>query len=144
MDVIILRPATVCGFSPRMRLDLTVNMLTFQALKTKNYCFCGKQKRPNIHIDDFNRRIYFLHRKKYKSNIFNIGFENLSILKISNIISRYIKAKIVIKKNYSDPRSYNLEFFKIVKNRFKLKKKVIDAIKELKYLYDLKILKDKT
>ena len=144
LNVIILRPATVCGFSPRMRLDVTVNMLTFQALKNQKITvFGGNQKRPNIHIDDLIDAYIFFLEKNIKSNIFNIGFENLSILEISKIISRYIKAKIVIKKNYSDPRSYNLDSSKLLKTGFKPKKKVEDAIKELKYLYDKKILKDK-
>ena len=53
INVIIIRPATVCGLSKRMRLDVSVNALTFQALKNKVITvFGGKQKRPNIHIDD--------------------------------------------------------------------------------------------
>ena len=92
IDIIILRPATVCGFSPRMRLDLTVNLLTFQALKKKKITvFGGKQKRPNVHIDDIiNAYIFFIKNRKIKFGIFNIGFENLSILQI---------AKKNIKKN---------------------------------------------
>ena len=91
IDVIIIRPATVCGFSPRMRLDLTVNMLTFQALKNKEITvFGGKQKRPNIHIDDIVQ-IYLFFIKKNKRGIFNAGFENLSILQIAKNISKRIK-----------------------------------------------------
>ena len=68
IDIIILRPATVCGFSPRMRLDLTVNMLTLQALKNKKITvFGGKQKRPNVHIDDIiDVYLFFLRKKKNK------------------------------------------------------------------------------
>ena len=53
IDVYCIRPATVCGYSPRMRLDVSVNMLTFQALKNKRITvFGGNQIRPNIHIND--------------------------------------------------------------------------------------------
>ena len=53
-----IRPATVCGYSPRMRLDVSVNMLTFQALKFKSISvFGGNQIRPNIHIQDLDKYI---------------------------------------------------------------------------------------
>jgi len=144
LNVIILRPATVCGFSSRMRLDLTVNMLTFQALKNKKITvFGGKQKRPNIHIDDLLDAYMFFLKKNIKTNIFNIGFENLSIIDIAKKISRIIESEIVIKKNYKDVRSYNLDSSKLLKTGFKPKKKISDAIIELKELYKKNILKNK-
>jgi nucleoside-diphosphate-sugar epimerase len=144
LNVIILRPATVCGFSPRMRLDVTVNMLTFHALKNKKITvFGGKQKRPNIHIDDLLDAYMFFLKKNIKSNIFNIGFENLSIIDIAKKISKIIKSKIVIKKNSNDARSYNLDSSKLLKTGFKPKKKISDAILELRELYEKNILKDK-
>jgi len=144
LNVIILRPATVCGFSPRMRLDVTVNMLTFQALKNKKITvFGGKQKRPNLHIDDLIDAYMFFLKKNIKTNIFNIGFENLSIINIAKKISRIIKSEIVIKKNYKDARSYNLDSSKLLKTGFKPKKKISDAITELKELYKKNILKNK-
>ena len=144
LNVIILRPATVCGFSPRMRLDVTVNMLTFHALKNKKITvFGGKQKRPNIHIDDLLDAYIFFLTKNIKSDIFNIGFENLSIIDIAKKISKIIKSKIIIKKNSSDARSYNLDSSKLLKTGFRPKKKISDAIIELKDLYNKNILKDK-
>jgi nucleoside-diphosphate-sugar epimerase len=144
LNVIILRPATVCGFSPRMRLDVTVNMLTFHALKNKKITvFGGKQKRPNIHIDDLLDAYMFFLTKNIKSNIFNIGFENLSIIDIAKKISKIIKAKIIIRKNSNDARSYNLDSSKLLKIGFRPKKKISDAIMELKDLYNKNILKDK-
>lgn len=144
LNIIILRPATVCGYSPRMRLDLTVNMLTFQALKNKKITvFGGKQKRPNIHIDDLIEAYIFFLKKNIKSNIFNIGFENLSIINIAKKISNIIKSKIILKKNFNDPRSYNLDSSKLLKIGFKPKKKIEDAIQELKFLYKNKLFKDK-
>jgi len=144
LNVIILRPATVCGFSPRMRLDVTVNMLTFHALKNKKITvFGGKQKRPNIHIDDLLDAYIFFLTKNIKSDIFNIGFDNLSIIDIAKKISKIIKSKIIIKKNSSDARSYNLDSSKLLKTGFRPKKKISDAIIELKDLYNKNILKDK-
>ena len=142
IDVIIIRPATVCGFSPRMRLDITVNMLTFQALKNKEITvFGGKQKRPNIHIDDLVQ-IYLFFIKKNKHGIFNAGFENLSILQIAKNISKRIKSKIKIKKNMSDNRSYNLDSSKLLKAGYKPKKNINMAIDEIKEMYENKILKE--
>lgn len=144
LKVIILRPATVCGYSPRMRLDVTVNMLTFHALKNKKIIvFGGKQKRPNIHIDDLIDAYMFFLKKNIDTNIYNIGFENLSIINIAKKISKIIKAKIVVRKNYNDTRSYNLDSSKLLKTGFKPKKNINDAIFELKDLFERKILKDK-
>ena len=144
LKVIILRPATVCGYSPRMRLDVTVNMLTFHALKNKKIIvFGGKQKRPNIHIDDLIDSYIFFLKKNIGTNIYNIGFENLSIINIAKKISKIIKAKIIVRKNSNDTRSYNLDSSKLLKTGFKPKKNIGDAIFELKDLFERKILKDK-
>ena len=65
INVVIVRPATVCGISKRMRLDVSVNALTFQALKNKTInVFGGSQKRPNIHIDDITDLYIFFLKKK--------------------------------------------------------------------------------
>ena len=63
-----IRPATVCGFSPRMRLDVSVNMFTYQALKNKRITvFGGKQIRPNINIQDLVKCIFILLKSKNKN-----------------------------------------------------------------------------
>ena len=138
INSVILRPATVCGFAPRMRLDVTVNMLTYQALKhNKITVFGGSQKRPNIHIDDIlDIYLFFLKRKIKEVEIYNVGFENLSILQIAKIISKKIGADIKIVKNTYDKRSYNLDSSKLLSLGFKPKKKIEDAINELKDLYE--------
>jgi len=136
IDIIILRPATVCGFAPRMRLDVTVNMLTFQALKNGEMTvYGGMQKRPNVHIDDIIDAYIFFLKKNIRTNIFNIGFENYSILKIARFVSKIIPSKIKIIKKFVDTRSYNLDSSKLLKTGFKPKKKIQDAIKELNILY---------
>ncbi len=145
INSVILRPATVCGFAPRMRLDVTVNMLTYQALKhNKITVFGGSQKRPNIHIDDIlDIYLFFLKRKIKEVEIYNVGFENLSILQMAKIISKKIGADIKIVKNTYDKRSYNLDSSKLLSLGFKPKKKIEDAINELKDLYEKKVFVDR-
>ena len=86
----IIRPATVCGYSPRMRLDLSVSMLTMQALTNRVITvFGGQQTRPNIHMNDMiGVYLHFLELGKKAPGIYNAGFENISILNIAkNIIT---------------------------------------------------------
>ena len=102
-----VRPATVCGLSERMRYDVSVNLLTLQALKkNKINVFGGNQTRPNIHINDLVRLYDFFLKKNIKSGFYNAGFENLKIMKIAKIIQLKTGAKIKISKS-NDPRSYN-------------------------------------
>jgi nucleoside-diphosphate-sugar epimerase len=137
IDVIIVRPATICGLSDRMRLDLTVNTLTYQALKKKQMTiFGGKQTRPNIHIDDIISLYLFFLKKNINFGIYNAGFENLSILNIAKLICKNIPSKIRIIKNTNDPRSYNLDSSKLLKIGFVPQKKIIDAIQEFKNFYN--------
>ena len=145
IEVFILRPATVCGYSPRMRLDVAVNALTFSALKNKKIkVFGGSQIRPNVHIDDMvESYIFFINSKKKNAGIYNIGFENKSILNIAKDIRNKIATKIEVNKRSNDPRSYRLDSSKILKAGFKPKKKISDAIEEIKYYFAKGILKDK-
>src|SRR5712691_5465268 len=90
----IIRPATVCGYSPRMRLDVVVNMLTMQAL-TKGVVTVlgGDQTRPNIHIDDLvDVYLYALERRL--AGVYNAGFENLKVLEIANRIAERVPADV--------------------------------------------------
>ena len=89
-NLVIIRPATVCGLSPRMRLDVAVNMLTTQALENnKIKVLGGEQIRPNIHIDDLaNLYAFFVKNEKKLNGIFNAGFENLKIIDIAKSIAK--------------------------------------------------------
>jgi nucleoside-diphosphate-sugar epimerase len=138
-----IRPATVCGLSPRMRLDVTVNNFTFQACKNKKITvFGGKQIRPNIHIKDLVRIYkFFLYNKKLKNGFYNAGFENLSILKIAKKIQKIIPSKIIVTKN-NDMRSYRQNSDKLLSLGFKEKYNIEDAIKEILNAYKGKKLKD--
>ena len=127
-----IRPATVCGFSPRMRLDLSVNMLTMQALKNKKITvFGGNQTRPNIHISDMVRVYeHFLSKTDIPSGIYNAGFENISILEIAELISKKIPSKIIITES-NDPRSYRLSSDKLLATGFEQSCSVESAIEEI-------------
>ena len=132
-----IRPATVCGFSPRMRLDLSVNMLTFQALKFKSMSvFGGGQIRPNIHIQDLvNVYKHFIYNPDLSSGFYNAGFENLKIIEIAKKVKTIIPSEIVIKEIH-DPRSYHQNSDKLLLTGFKKKFTVSDAIKELNNKYE--------
>ena len=142
MVVQIVRPATVCGLSPRMRLDVAVNLLTMQALtKGEITVLGGDQTRPNIHIDDITDLYLFLLDRPDVRGIYNAGFENISILKIAEIATQYAQAKIVIKPS-NDPRSYRVNSDKLLATGFRPKKTVEDAIKEICQAHRAGQLKD--
>ena len=138
----IIRPATVCGPSPRMRLDVSVNMMTMQALSNGVMTvFGGDQIRPNIHIDDITDLYLFLLENKNIQGIYNAGFENLSILEIARLVKQHINAEIKITPS-SDPRCYRLCSDKLLSTTFKPKKTVENAICEIIELFQKKQLKD--
>ena len=126
-----IRPATVCGISPRMRFDVSVNLLTLQAIKKKQVTvFGGNQIRPNIHIKDMIRLYEFFLKKRIPSGFYNAGFENLKIVNLAKKIQKKTNAKIkVIKSN--DPRSYRQDSSKLLRLGFKPKYSINDAIDEL-------------
>ena len=138
IDIQIIRPATVCGLSSRMRLDVSVNLLSIQALEKGVITILGgKQKRPNIHIRDLvDVFIHFLDNK-VKNGIYNAGFENLSILKIGKQFKK-IDCKIEIKKD-NDSRSYNLDLQKLLNTGFLPKYSIVDAIDEIKLSFSKKL-----
>ncbi len=103
-----IRPATVCGYSPRMRLDVAVNLLTMQAIdKGEITVLGGDQRRPNIHINDMIRVYeHFLENPDIPPGEYNAGFQNISIMEIAQMIQKKTGAKINMKPS-NDPRSYN-------------------------------------
>lgn len=142
MAVQIIRPATVCGYSPRMRLDVSVNMLTVQALsKGKITVFGGKQVRPNIHIDDITDLYVYLVNHPEITGVYNAGFENISILDIAQMVTKYIPVEIVVTES-NDPRSYRVNSDKLLATGFKPKKCVDDAVREIIEHYKQGSIKD--
>ena len=131
MAVQIIRSATVCGYSPRMRLDVSVNMLTMQALSNRKITvFGGKQVRPNIHIDDITDIYLFMLDHPEHKGVFNAGFENISILDIAERVAEQVEAEIIVTES-NDPRSYRLNSDKLLATGFRPKKTVNDAIREI-------------
>jgi nucleoside-diphosphate-sugar epimerase len=134
--VINVRPATICGLSPRMRFDVAVNLLTYQALESgKIQVLGGSQIRPNLHIKDMvNVYLHFLENPTINSGSYNAGFENLTISQIADEIVKYIPAEInIIHSN--DPRSYRQDSTKLQKSGFSPNYRITDAIKEIAYAY---------
>jgi nucleoside-diphosphate-sugar epimerase len=132
MQVHCIRPATVCGVSPRMRLDVSVNMLSYQALKNGRITvFGGDQTRPNIHIQDIvNVYRHFLAHPEIPSGCYNAGFENISILDIAERVKSKIGAEIVVSAS-NDPRSYRQDSGRLMATGFKPSHSVADAISEI-------------
>ena len=132
MTVHCVRPATVCGLSPRMRLDVTVNMLTHQALKDgRMTVFGGGQTRPNIHIEDMVRVYqHFLARPDLPSGCYNAGFENLSIIEVAELVQTEIPTEVLV-TDTGDPRSYRQNSDKLRSTGFAPKFTVSDAIADI-------------
>ena len=132
LQVHCIRPATVCGWSPRMRLDVSVNMLTLQALKNGRITvFGGQQTRPNIHIQDMVRVYqHFLAKPELPSGCYNAGFENISIHDIAERVTARIPAEIVVSES-NDPRSYRQNSDKLQATGFLPKYSVDTAIEEV-------------
>jgi len=133
MKIHCVRPATVCGISPRMRLDVAVNMLTYQALSRGEITVLGgKQIRPNIHVDDI--ACLYIHlidnSKRIDNGCFNAGFENISIHEIAKLIASKVDCNILLKES-NDPRSYKQDSKKILETGFVPKKSVSTAIDEI-------------
>ena len=142
MSVQIIRPATVCGYSPRMRLDVSVNLLTMAALsRGKITVFGGQQTRPNIHIDDITDIYLHLIDHPEVTGIYNAGFENISILDIAKSVIKYVPVEIDITES-NDPRSYRVNSDKLLKTGFTPRKTVDDAIREIIEKYRAGALKD--
>ena len=145
-STVTLRPATVCGYARRQRLDVVVNILTNLAYNKREISiFGGKQLRPNIHIKDMVRSYLMILEKKnseVSGEIFNVGYDNLSIediaLKVKKAIGPDVK---LITTPTDDNRSYHISSEKI-KNKlgFVPVYNVDDAIKDLKDAFEKKLL----
>ena len=140
---VIYRPATVCGYAPRQRLDLSVNILTnFAVNKGMITVFGGDQLRPNLHIQDYAdlcKALLSEEKSKVANQIFNCGYENMSIMNIAKTVKKVVEEifpekgdiKIVVTDS-DDPRSYHISSEKI-KNELSFipKYSVEDAIRDL-------------
>lgn len=111
--VTVIRPATVCGASPRQRMDLTVNILTNHAVNTgKIKVFGGAQKRPNIHIEDMTDlycQLLRLPAESIDGKIWNAGYENHSVNQLADMVRNVIGEDLeVVVEPTDDLRSYHV------------------------------------
>ena len=143
MRVHCIRPATVCGCSPRMRLDVSVNMLTFQALENGRITvFGGDQTRPNIHVKDMVRVYeHFIENPLLDTGSYNAGFENISILEIAERVCAKVDAEVEVSAS-NDPRSYRQNSDKLLATGFQPRYSVNDAMDDLITLYQSGGLED--
>lgn len=143
INIQIVRPATVCGYSERMRLDVAVNLLTIQALTNNEITVLGgDQFRPNIHILDLVSTYLHLLDNPNLNGIYNAGFENITINDLAKKISDITKAEIK-HENSNDPRSYRIDSSKLIKTGFTPKYNVEYAINEIAQLYKNGTLKNR-
>src|SRR6266581_581158 len=146
---VIVRPATVCGYAPRLRLDLTVNILTIHALVNhKIRVFGGKQLRPNLHVKDMVRAYQlFLNApgEKIDREAFNVGFQNRSVEDIAKMVRDTLKDP-TIELEYTpsaDNRSYHVNSDKIKRVLgFEPKFTIEDAIRGIAEAYRAGKIKD--
>lgn len=140
---VTIRPATVCGYSPRMRLDLSVNILTNLAVhKREITVFGGSQKRPNIHIEDITDlyvTLLELPAELIAGETFNCGYQNHTIAEIAEFVRATVEREMphlapisVITTPSNDLRSYHISSKKIAdKLGFVPRRTLEDAVKDL-------------
>ncbi len=137
-----IRPATVCGYGKRLRLDLSVNILTNLAVnKGEITVFGGTQKRPNIHIEDMTDLYIMLleiPKEKIASKIWNAGYENHTISEIAGMVRNVIGPQVnIVTTPTNDLRSYHISSAKIKNDiGFVAKYTIEDAVKDLKLAFD--------
>ncbi len=151
---VTFRPATVCGYAPRQRLDLSVNILTNHAVNAnKITVFGGSQLRPNLHIQDYCDAVeLFLSapKEKIQDEIFNVGYQNLSLMEIANLVKKVVSREFPEKGEVSivttpsdDLRSYHINSDKIKRALgYSPKHTIEDAVKELCDAFRAKRLPD--
>lgn len=139
---LIVRPATVCGYSPRLRLDLSVNILTNHAInKGKITVFGGSQLRPNFHVRDC-AELYVKSlewpAEKIDGRVFNAGYQNLSIQAIAELVRSIVGTSVAIEALPTDDlRSYHISSDKIRRELgYAPRFTIADAVRDLKAAFD--------
>jgi len=121
---VTFRPATVCGYAPRLRLDLSVNILTNHAVtNNKITVFGGSQLRPNLHVQDYCDAVELLltvPAEKIQKETFNVGYQNLSIMDIAKLVKRIVQEEFpdkpeidIVVTSSNDNRSYHINSDKV-------------------------------
>jgi nucleoside-diphosphate-sugar epimerase len=139
---VTLRPATVCGYAPRLRLDLTVNILTNHAVTNRRIrVFGGEQYRPNLHIGDMTDLyllLLTLPKEKIAGKIWNAGYHNLKVMEVAELVREVVGEQVEIAiEPTDDHRSYRVTSDKIAREiGFVPRRSVRDAILDLKAAFD--------
>lgn len=140
---VTIRPATICGYSPRQRLDLSVNILTNHAVNRNTITvFGGEQQRPNLHIQDMcdlYKLLLELPDQKIAGEIFNAGYQNQTIADIARIVKKVVQEEFPEKEDIpivttptNDNRSYRITSDKIAdKLGFRPQRSIEDAVRDL-------------
>jgi nucleoside-diphosphate-sugar epimerase len=140
---VTIRPATVCGYSPRLRLDLTVNILTNHAVNNGVITvFGGSQQRPNIHIDDICElyvKLLEYPEQCIAGEVFNAAYQNHTVMELAHMVKKVVEAEMpekgpiaIATKPTNDIRSYHVCSRKITqKLGWGPKRTVEDAVRDL-------------
>lgn len=132
-----IRPSTVCGYAPRQRLDVIVNILTNHAInRGRIRVFGGSQKRPNIHIDDMVDLYVFLLKQpseKIDGKTYNAGDENRTLMELAEIVKKVVGDDLPIDvESTNDPRSYHVSSGKLFQELgYKTIRTIEDAVRDL-------------
>lgn len=146
--VTTIRPSTVCGYAPRLRLDLTVNILTNHAINNGVITvFGGQQKRPNLHIKDMVDVYLFMLKQpadKIQQRIYNVGYENFKVMEIAEKVKATLGTDVDIKVTPTDDnRSYHVNSDKIRNELGFIPRHTIeDAIMDLKEAFEAGLIPD--
>jgi len=140
---VVFRPATVCGYGPRQRLDLSVNILTNHAINNgKITVFGGDQMRPNLHILDYCDAVEVLLNapdEKIANDIFNVGYQNMSIMQIAKLVKAVVEQEFpekgdiaIVTTPSDDNRSYHINSDKVKRVLgFSPQRSIEDAVRDL-------------
>lgn len=139
---VTIRPATVCGYAPRLRLDLTVNILTNLAITNRRITvFGGDQLRPNLHVEDMTDlylRLLAADDATVNGKIWNAGYHNLKVREIADMVRERVGENVeIVVTPTDDHRSYHVSSAKIYRELgFEAKRTVGDAIQDLKAAFE--------
>ena len=146
---VTIRPATVCGYSPRQRLDVIVNILTNHAIVNRKIkVFGGAQKRPNIHIEDMVLAYILLleaPKEKVAGKTFNAGYENHTVSEIAETVKQAVGPEGIELETVptDDNRSYHISSKKIFDELgFKAHHTIEEAVKDLKKAFSEGLIRD--
>ena len=145
---VTIRPATVCGYSPRQRLDVVVNILTNLAYHNREVSvFGGEQLRPNIHINDMVEAYMVLlnaPKEKIAGKIFNAGYENQPVRKLAETVKSVVGDDVkLITTPTNDNRSYHISSRKIKEELgFEAKHTIRQSVEDLCVAFEKGLLPD--